>query len=216
MDAPIHSSQRHRRRRRVLGPAPGSGTSPTSAAAPASAPAARSARTSSSATTSRSATASRSRTTSRCTTPSRSRTTCSAAPAWCSPTSTTRAPRSCARTNTGARWCGAAPPSAPTHHRVRRDGRPYAFVGAGAVVKRDVPDFALMAGVPARQIGWMSRFGERLPLPVAARARPLPAHRRRLPAARRRLHAAPRSPNPDPRTHGIHRPQSPSTRHRAS
>lgn len=41
----------------------------------------------------------------------------------------------------------------------------YAFVGAGAVVKHDVPDFALMAGVPARQIGWISRFGERLPLP---------------------------------------------------
>jgi len=41
----------------------------------------------------------------------------------------------------------------------------YAFIGAGAVVKHDVPDFALMAGVPARQIGWISRFGERLPLP---------------------------------------------------
>ena len=42
----------------------------------------------------------------------------------------------------------------------------HAFVGAGAVVQKDVPDFALVVGVPARQIGWMSRHGERLPLPV--------------------------------------------------
>jgi UDP-2-acetamido-3-amino-2,3-dideoxy-glucuronate N-acetyltransferase len=42
----------------------------------------------------------------------------------------------------------------------------HAFVGAGAVVSRDVPDFALMVGVPARQIGWMSRHGERLALPL--------------------------------------------------
>ena len=46
----------------------------------------------------------------------------------------------------------------------------HAFVGAGAVVQKDVPDFALMVGVPARQIGWMSRFGERLELPLAAPA----------------------------------------------
>jgi UDP-2-acetamido-3-amino-2,3-dideoxy-glucuronate N-acetyltransferase len=43
----------------------------------------------------------------------------------------------------------------------------YAFVAAGAVVNRDVLAFALMAGVPARQIGWMSRHGVRLDLPLA-------------------------------------------------
>ena len=39
----------------------------------------------------------------------------------------------------------------------------FAFIGAGAVVTRDVPDYALMLGVPARQVGWMSRHGYRLP-----------------------------------------------------
>ena len=42
----------------------------------------------------------------------------------------------------------------------------HAFVAAGAVVNRDVKAYALMAGVPARQIGWMSRHGERLALPM--------------------------------------------------
>jgi UDP-2-acetamido-3-amino-2,3-dideoxy-glucuronate N-acetyltransferase len=42
----------------------------------------------------------------------------------------------------------------------------YAFVGAGAVVNRDVAPYALVVGVPGRQIGWMSICGERLDLPV--------------------------------------------------
>lgn len=46
----------------------------------------------------------------------------------------------------------------------------YAFVGAGAVVNRDVPDFALVVGVPAKQIGWMSQFGEQLDLPLLGNA----------------------------------------------
>jgi UDP-2-acetamido-3-amino-2,3-dideoxy-glucuronate N-acetyltransferase len=42
----------------------------------------------------------------------------------------------------------------------------YAFIAAGAVVNRDVRPYALVAGVPARQIGWMSQYGERLGLPL--------------------------------------------------
>jgi UDP-2-acetamido-3-amino-2,3-dideoxy-glucuronate N-acetyltransferase len=44
----------------------------------------------------------------------------------------------------------------------------FAFVAAGAVVNRDVPDYALVAGVPARQIGWMSEHGEKLDLPLSS------------------------------------------------
>ena len=43
----------------------------------------------------------------------------------------------------------------------------HAFVGAGAVVTRPVKPYALMVGVPARQLGWMSSYGERIPLPLS-------------------------------------------------
>ena len=42
----------------------------------------------------------------------------------------------------------------------------YAFVGAGAVITKDIKPFALVVGVPAKQIGWMSAFGERIDLPL--------------------------------------------------
>jgi len=42
----------------------------------------------------------------------------------------------------------------------------FAFIGAGAVINKDVPAYALMVGVPAKQIGWMSEYGEQLDLPL--------------------------------------------------
>lgn len=52
----------------------------------------------------------------------------------------------------------------------------YAFVGAGAVVNKDVPAYALMVGVPAKQIGWMSEFGEQLDLPLEGQAQAICSH----------------------------------------
>jgi UDP-2-acetamido-3-amino-2,3-dideoxy-glucuronate N-acetyltransferase len=46
----------------------------------------------------------------------------------------------------------------------------FAFIGAGALVNKDVPPYAMMVGVPARQIGWMSQYGEKLDLPLKGNA----------------------------------------------
>jgi len=46
----------------------------------------------------------------------------------------------------------------------------YAFIGAGSVVNKNVKAFALMVGVPAKQIGWMSAYGEKLDLPLIGNA----------------------------------------------
>ncbi|EQC43400.1 acyltransferase [Bacteriovorax sp. Seq25_V] len=45
----------------------------------------------------------------------------------------------------------------------------YAFIAAGAVINRDVKKFALIAGVPGKQIGWMSKYGEKIPLPLSGK-----------------------------------------------
>ena len=52
----------------------------------------------------------------------------------------------------------------------------FAFIGAGAVVNKNVPAYALMVGVPAKQIGWMSEFGEQLNLPTQGNGKTTCSH----------------------------------------
>lgn len=52
----------------------------------------------------------------------------------------------------------------------------FAFIGAGAVVTKNVPNYALVVGVPAKQIGWMSEYGERLVLPLTGQAEAVCSH----------------------------------------
>lgn len=52
----------------------------------------------------------------------------------------------------------------------------YAFIGAGAVVNKNIKPFALMVGVPAKQIGWISEYGEKLDLPLSGNAETICKH----------------------------------------
>lgn len=52
----------------------------------------------------------------------------------------------------------------------------YAFVGAGSLVNRNIPPYALVVGVPAKQIGWMSEYGEKLNLPLKGSAEAICEH----------------------------------------
>lgn len=52
----------------------------------------------------------------------------------------------------------------------------FAFIGAGAVVTKDVPEYALIVGVPGKQIGWMSEYGEQLDLPLKGEGEAMCSH----------------------------------------
>ena len=82
----------------------------------------------------------------------------------------------------------------------------YAFIAAGAVVARNVPDYALMMGVPGRQAGWMSRHGIRLPKPGADGIMTCPEsglqYRETAPGIVRCLDVDEEAPLPATMTHG--------------
>ena len=151
-------------------PAAASGSWRRSVRARSSARAASSAAVPTSAPAYGSATTSSCRTTPSSTSPPSSATASSSAPPWSSPTTSTRArstptaSRSAAAT--GRPWASRSP-RAPRSARGRSVSRRYGsaagrMVAAGAVVTKDVPDFALVVGVPARRIGWVGRAGVRL------------------------------------------------------
>lgn len=52
----------------------------------------------------------------------------------------------------------------------------FAFIGAGALINKNVKPYSLMVGVPARQIGWMSQYGEKLDLPLSGNANTICIH----------------------------------------
>ena len=52
----------------------------------------------------------------------------------------------------------------------------FALIGAGAVISKDVPSYAMMIGVPAKQVGWMSEYGEKLDLPLTGYAETICKH----------------------------------------
>ena len=52
----------------------------------------------------------------------------------------------------------------------------FSFIGAGAGISKDVPNYALMVGVPAKQVGWMSEYGEKLDLPLKGNAETICKH----------------------------------------
>ena len=52
----------------------------------------------------------------------------------------------------------------------------FSFIGAGTVINKDVPDYALIVGVPGKQVGWMSEYGEKLDLPITGNAKTICKH----------------------------------------